>query len=115
MSFGSRLREARKGAKITQEQLGNMIGAAKSSIAGYEKGTSHPTEERIISMMRVLGVDANYLWQDEIPTKKPATPKGEQPVDVESMELAHEIMLLSPENKARMIDYLALLGKQDNP
>ena len=67
MSFGSRLREARKNSNLTQEQLGCKIGVAKSSIAGYEKGTASPTEEKIISMMRVLNIDANYLWQDSMP------------------------------------------------
>ncbi len=67
MSFGSRIKEARKNKHLTQEQLGEMIGVAKSTVTGYEKGTSHPDEGKIISLMSVLNVDANYLWQDDIP------------------------------------------------
>ena len=67
MSFSSRLKEARLKKGLTQAQLGRLIGVANTTISGYEKGTSQADEEKIIAMMRVLDVDANYLWQDNMP------------------------------------------------
>jgi transcriptional regulator with XRE-family HTH domain len=66
MSFSSRIRQARKEKGLTQEELGAAMGIAKSTVAGYERGTSHPGEEIIIKLMSALGVDANFLWQDEM-------------------------------------------------
>lgn len=38
MTFGDRLKEARNKKHLTQEQLANELGIAKSTLAGYEKG-----------------------------------------------------------------------------
>ena len=59
MSYNSRLREARKNAGLTQTELGNMVGCAKTTITGYETGKSEPS-------MAMLNVDANFIFQDEV-------------------------------------------------
>lgn len=64
--FKDRLREARRRAKLTQGQLAEQIGIATSTLTGYEKGNSEPDMKKIEKIMSVLGVDANYLWQDEM-------------------------------------------------
>lgn len=66
MAFKDRIKEARLNNKLTQEQLAEKIGVAKSTLAGYEKGNREPNLETTIKIMTVLGVDANYLWQDEM-------------------------------------------------
>ena len=64
--FKDRLREARLRAKLTQSQLAEQIGVAKSTLTGYERGNSEPDMSKVQKIMSVLGVDANYLWQDEM-------------------------------------------------
>jgi transcriptional regulator with XRE-family HTH domain len=66
MSFGQRIKEARKAKGLTQSQLAEFVGVAKTTISGYESGNSEPGEEKIISIMKALDVDANYLWQDSM-------------------------------------------------
>ncbi len=66
MSFHGRLLAARKQLGLTQSQVAERIGVAKSTYTGYERGTSEPDMDRIILLMRVLDIDANYLWQDEM-------------------------------------------------
>ena len=66
MSFASRLKEARLRMHFTQGDLGKAIGCAKSTIAGYELGTSEPNIDLIVRIMDVLHIDANFLWQDEM-------------------------------------------------
>ena len=66
MSYDLRLREARKRAGLTQEELGKLIGCAKTTITGYETGKSGPNMNVLSKMMEVLGVDANYIFQDEM-------------------------------------------------
>lgn len=65
MAYYTRLREARKQAKLTQEQLGNIIGCAKTTITGYETGKSEPSMAILSRIMDAVGVDANFIFQDE--------------------------------------------------
>lgn len=71
MSLNDRIREARKDKGLTQEQLGNIIGVAKTTIAGYEKNRE-PTAANVGAIADALGVDVNYLFQDEM--KNPPAP-----------------------------------------
>lgn len=65
MAYYDRLREARKRAKLTQEQLGNLVGCAKTTITGYETGKSEPSMAILSKIMDAVGVDANFIFQDE--------------------------------------------------
>ena len=65
MSLNDRIKEARLSKNLTQEQLAALIGVAKTTVTGYEKGTSQPSIETLAKIMEALEIDANYLWQDE--------------------------------------------------
>ena len=66
MAFNDRLKEARIACGLTQEQLAQRIGVAKSTVTGYEKGNSEPNMLTVQKIMQELRIDANFLWQDEI-------------------------------------------------
>ncbi len=65
MSLHDRIKEARKNKGITQEQLGSLIGVAKTTITGYEKNRE-PTAAKVGEIADALDVDANFLYQDEM-------------------------------------------------
>lgn len=64
--FNDRLKQARKASGYTQESLAAAIGVKKSTISGYESGNSEPDMDKIVKLMALLKVDANYLYQDEM-------------------------------------------------
>lgn len=64
MAINNRIKEARNNKKLTQEQLANLIGVAKSTVAGYETGNSEPNINIMSKIMTALDIDANFLWQD---------------------------------------------------
>lgn len=66
MAFNDRLKEARISKNLTQEELANKIGVAKSTMNGYEKGVSEPSINTISKIIDILEIDANFLYQDEI-------------------------------------------------
>lgn len=76
MAFEDRVKQARKNAGLTQERAAASIGVAKSTWAGYESGSSQPDIAKIVKIMDVLNVDANYLWQDYVTEKAPALQQG---------------------------------------
>lgn len=68
MSIGKRLKDARISRDITQEELAKSVGVTKGAIGNYETDVSSPKETILIKLMDVLGIDANYLYQDYIET-----------------------------------------------
>ncbi len=66
MSFGKRLREGRKIKNVSQQELAHMLGISINSVANYERGTSFPKEDYLYKIINILGMDPNYLFQDEM-------------------------------------------------
>lgn len=66
MAFYERLKEARVNARLTQEQLAEKIGVAKTTLSGYENGNREPSVATVAKLMQALQVDANHLYQDEM-------------------------------------------------
>lgn len=66
MGIGNRIKEARERLGLTQKELAKSVGVTPSAITNYEKGTSHPKENVLYSLISVLQVDANFLFQDYI-------------------------------------------------
>lgn len=69
MSFGERLKEARKSKNITQQEFADKLGISINSVANYERGTSFPKEDYLYKIINLLNIDPNYLFQDEIGIK----------------------------------------------
>lgn len=67
--FSDRLKEARKNSGLSQEKLGQLMGLKKQTISDYERGYSEPDMAKVAMFMSILGVDANFLWQDEMKEK----------------------------------------------
>lgn len=85
MAFRDRLKEARKRAGITQLELGQLLGVAKSTVSGYELGTSEPDTAKIVLLLSILKVDANYLWQDEMSSLSMQNKKASHQVDYSNL------------------------------
>ncbi len=61
MTFGEKIREARKNNKLTQKQLAEKIGAAHNSISDWEKDKNKPDPDTIELLCGVLDITPNYL------------------------------------------------------
>lgn len=70
MAYYDRIKEARKAKKLTQRQISEMVGVATTTFNGYENGNREPSMYTLSKIMETLDVDANYLFQDEMNTKK---------------------------------------------
>lgn len=74
----NRLRELRKNKKLTQAELGKLLGVTKASICCYEKGSRTPNIETIVAMMALFNVTSDYLiGSDKIVTIKTPLEKNE--------------------------------------
>lgn len=61
MSFGQRLKEARKKAKKTQDQVAKFLGLDYSTISKYENNHSQPDNETLARLAEIYDVKVDYL------------------------------------------------------
>ncbi len=61
MNFGDRLKELRKGQKLTQRQLGERLGVAKSVVSYYESGDRFPSYDVLIKIAHTFHTTTDYL------------------------------------------------------
>ena len=68
MTFGQRLRVARKEKKLTQKELASKIQAAHNSISNWENDQNMPDPETIQNLCWALDVQPNYFFNIEVPS-----------------------------------------------
>ena len=61
MFLGQRIRDKRKEAGFTQEELGNLLGVSKVSICHWEKDTKKPSSKNLIALSKILNTPLEYL------------------------------------------------------
>lgn len=61
MEFGNRLKELRHLNHLTQTQLAERIGVAKSAVSYYENGERCPSHDVLIRIARIFHVSTDYL------------------------------------------------------
>lgn len=59
--FGEILADLRKDKNLSQNELGNILHVAGSTISSYERGVSLPNSERIIQISEFFSVPTDYL------------------------------------------------------
>ena len=65
MNFGCKLKELRTWQKMTQQQLADRIGVAKSVVSYYESGDRYPSYDVLIRIAHVFHTSTDYLLDFE--------------------------------------------------
>ena len=71
---GRLLRERRLELGISQERLGGLLGVTYQQVQKYERGTNRIGSSRLHELCKILGVQANYFFDEP--------PSLDQPPDV---------------------------------
>ena len=68
ITFAERLKEARKNAKLTQQQLADIVGRTKSAVSRWESGENTPQLFDLVKIEKAVGVSGQTLMYgtDEI-------------------------------------------------
>lgn len=86
MTFGEKLKEARKAKQLTQKELAAKIGAAHNSISNWENNQNKPDPDTIQNLCWALDVLPNYFFapikQDthHLSNLIPFRPTGDVPI-----------------------------------
>ena len=130
MSVGERIRQARKAQRLSQQALGEAVGAVQSAVGAWERNEAHPRRETMIRLAEHLGVTHAWIeFGDEIAAKTPPPPvspealgslthaetslrKGFELADTETVREA-VIALIETLPAAGMADLTKLTGASD--
>lgn len=61
MNFGGKLKSLRTGQKLSQRELAERLGVAKSIISYYESGDRYPSYDILVKLARLFHVTTDYL------------------------------------------------------
>ncbi len=65
-NLGNRIREERKKAHLTQEQLAEKAACNESYIGQIERGVKNPSLEVLVNIANALNVTVDYLLADNV-------------------------------------------------
>ncbi len=71
-TFGARLRQARRDARLTQKQLAQRIGALHNSVSQWETNVTRPSPDAVKALCAELHVTADYLLGLDTEPLRPA-------------------------------------------
>ncbi len=83
MTFGEKLKAARKEAGLSQEQLSEKLSVSRSAIAKWESDKGLPDVNNLRAMGELLGVSIDYLLDED---EKICFNETKEPIDLESFE-----------------------------
>lgn len=63
-TFGQNLREARRQAGVSQDDLARESGVDRTAISTYERGRREPNLRTVVKLARALGVSPATLLRD---------------------------------------------------
>ena len=109
LTFGERLKSARKAKKLTQKELALRINAAHNSISNWENDQNKPDPDTIQNLCWVLEVTPNYFFFD---AEQP-TPVSESGPSSEAMRIARAYD--AAEEKDRRAVRVILSVEEDAP
>lgn len=92
----NKLREIRKAAKFTQEQLANELGVNRATVSKYETGEISPSVEQLIKICNILDVSFEELLGGE-PTAKPSEIRQSMKLDDYVRSLGYEFHVGYPD------------------
>ena len=67
MSFHDRLKEARRCAHLSQEELAELLDVSRQAVGKWEQGNAYPEVEKLLTLCAVLNTSLDALMEDELP------------------------------------------------
>ena len=90
MNFGEKLRSLRTGQKLTQQQLADRIGVAKSVVSYYESGDRFPSSDVLIKIAKVFHTSTDFLL--DVAREQVIDVSGLSPEDIDVVRTVAEAL-----------------------
>ncbi len=113
MTFGDRLRKARKDKGLTQKQLADLIGAKHNSISDWENNKNRPDPDTIEYICGALEIPVSRLFSESVQNKKsPELTEVSPRDDKNKQELLQIYDGLNADGQTNMMTYAQFLSEQ---
>ena len=113
MTFGERLRKARKDKGFTQKQLADLIGAKHNSISDWENNKNRPDPDTIEYICGALEIPVSRLFSESVQNKKsPDLTEVSPGDDKNKQELLQIYDELNADGQTNMMTYAQFLSSQ---
>ena len=113
MTFGDRLRKARKDNGLTQKQLADLIGAKHNSISDWENNKNRPDPDTIEYICDALEIPVSRLFSESVQNKKsPELTEVSSRDDKNKQELLQIYDGLNADGQTNMMTYAHFLSEQ---
>lgn len=96
MTFGEKLRQARKAAGMTQKELAQAVELKHNAVSNWEKGISSPDPDTIRRLCEILRMPPNFFFD----TEESAALSGVE------FALFGEVRQLSPEDQQDVLNFI---------
>lgn len=110
MSFGQRLKQARRNAKMTQEQVAKKLGLDYSTISKYENNHSEPDNETLRRMAEIYDVKVDFLITGR--TDDPSPPDQKDKPDELTNVMYHKWDQLDERRRKQALKLLEILEQE---
>lgn len=74
---GRRIRQARRDAKLTQEQLGKLIGLTFQQVQKYEKGVNRVSAGTLYEIAQVFELPISWFFDEQVVNRIADTETGD--------------------------------------
>lgn len=101
---GSRIRELRKGRRLTQTELSEKIGVAQSDLSRMEQGEYKVGLDTLFKILQVFDLKMGEFFGET-----------ESPAERESRDLVAEYQSLSDEARQEVRDFVRFKKLQESP
>ncbi|MBQ6240169.1 MAG: helix-turn-helix domain-containing protein [Firmicutes bacterium] len=85
MTFGEKLKEARKEAGLSQEQFAEKMSVSRSAIAKWESDKGMPDVNNLKAIAQLLNISLDYLLDED---EKLSFNETKETVDLDSLEVS---------------------------
>ncbi|AOZ48897.1 MULTISPECIES: helix-turn-helix domain-containing protein [Chromobacterium] len=112
--IGSRIKEARKARKQSQQWLADEVGVLQSSVSAWEIGRSEPTTENLSRIAQVLRVSHDWLATGRGGMHLSATPvqvNDHVPLNADEAELLDRYRTLGASTRQALMVIMRSLTK----
>ena len=103
MSFADRLKDARRAAGLSQEELAEQLDVSRQAVGKWEQGQAYPEVEKLLALCAVLNVSADALLLDELPSECRRAPASAAP---------SESILIPAENGINLVRCINIICSQ---
>jgi len=102
----NRITELRKNKKISQKELGELLGVAQNTVCNWENGRREPEYEMLLKLANFFGVSTDYLLGNSDSESSPCDISSDSAADSEKARLLEQFSRLSESEMQEALDYI---------